>query len=238
VTTEARFPRSWRQEAVLVPLARALRAWYRPRVHGLDRVPSDRPVVYVGKHPKAYLYFETMLLGLLTFWDSGRVPFRPMEKRGTSLHRLPVLSWIRRHVGTIEATEEAALAALRGGESVLVFPGGARELYGPEDVLDWAGRRGFARIAALAGVPVVPFAIGGADRQHPVRIPLGKRASLWLPLVPMPVPLDYFFGAPMDPPPPDDDAAVAAFAERVAAATQALLDEAARARRSPWSLAR
>ncbi len=238
MTSEARFPRSWRQNAVLVPLARALKAWYRPRVHGLERVPMDRPVVYVGKHPRGYLYFETILLGLLTFWDSGRVAMRPMEKRGTSLHHLPILSWIRRHVGAIEATEEAALAALRGGESVLVFPGGARELYGPADVLDWSGRRGFARVAAVAGVPVVPFAIGGADRQHPVRIPLGNRGSLWLPPVPMPVALDYFFGAPMDPPAADDGAAVAAFAERVAAATQALLDEAVRARRSPRSHAR
>ena len=77
--TDPRFPTTWRQRAVLVPFARALKAWYRPRVHGLEQVPSDRPVVYVAKHPRTYLYFETMLLGLVSFWDSGRVPFRPME---------------------------------------------------------------------------------------------------------------------------------------------------------------
>ena len=143
------FPRTWRQDAVLVPLARALKLWYRPRVHGLEGVPADRPVVYVAKHPRGYLYLETILLGLVTFWDSGRVPFRPMEKRGTSLHRTPGLSWIRRHVGTIEASEEAALAALAGGESLLVFPGGARELdrrpHRVDDLLDRLPVRGLAQ---------------------------------------------------------------------------------------------
>jgi hypothetical protein len=64
----------------------------------------------------------------------------------------------------------------------------------------------------------------GADRQHPWRIPLGGRRSLWFPPFPLPVRLDYAFGAPMDPPPPDDAEAVAQFAERVAEATQALID--------------
>ncbi len=234
--TAERFPRTWRQRALIVPLTRALKAWYRPRVHGLERVPLDRPVVYVAKHPRGYLYLEVMLLGLLTFWDSPRIPFRPMEKRNTSLHRIPGLSWLRRHVGTIEATEEAGLAALRGGESVLLFPGGTRELYGREDRLEWRGRRGYARLAALAGAPVVPVAMAGADQQHPLRLRLGRRSSLWLPPFPLPVPLDYWFGAPLQPPPDAEADRVAAFAEEVASATQALLDRAAQARRSPWRI--
>lgn len=234
--SEARFPRGWRQQAILVPLARAMKLWYRPRVHGLDSVPKDQPVVYVAKHPRTWLYLEIILMGLLAFWDEDRVPFRPMEKRGTSLHRLPVTSWIRRHGGTIEATDEAARAALAGGELLLVFPGGARELYGPPDRIAWQGRRGYARIAAAAGAPVVPVAIMGADQQHPARLPLGKGGSLWLPFLPLPVPLDYWFGAPIAPPGATDAAAVAAFADRVADATQALLDRAAQERRRPWSL--
>ena len=231
----ARFPRTWRQRAVLAPLARALRVYYRPRVHGLEAVPVDRPVVYVAKHPRTWLYLETILLGLVSFWEPGRVPFRPMEKRGTSLHRLPALGWVRRHVGAIEATEEAALAALAGGESVLLFPGGARELYGAADAVDWTGRRGHARLAARARVPVVPIAIAGADQQHPLRLPLGRGRSAWLPPVPLPVPLDYWFGAPMEPPASCERAAVGAFADSVAAAAQALLARAAAARRAPWS---
>ena len=124
----ASFPRTWRQDAVLVPLARALKLWYRPRVHGLEGVPADRPVVYVAKHPRGYLYLETILLGLVTFWDSGRVPFRPMEKRGTSLHHVPGLSWLRRHVGTIEATEEAVYNSLFKATTVRSRYGTAEEI--------------------------------------------------------------------------------------------------------------
>jgi 1-acyl-sn-glycerol-3-phosphate acyltransferase len=233
-SSDPRFPRTWRQKAVLAPFARALQAWYRPRVHGLEGVPADRPLIYVAKHPRSWLYLETILLGLVTFWDSGRVPFRPMERRNTSLHRLPGLGWIRRHVGTIEATEEAGLAALRGGESVLLFPGGTRELYGEQDQLDWHGRRGFARLAALSGASVVPVAIAGADQQHAGRLRLGRGGSLWLPPVPLPVPLDFWFGAPLAPPPAAGKAEVEAFAAEVTAATEALLARAVLTRRRPW----
>lgn len=231
---ESRFPRTWRQTALLAPAARALKLWYRPRVHGLDAVPRRTPVVYVGKHPRSWLYLEVMLLALLTFWDEDRLPFRPMEERDTSLHRLPGLGWVRRHVGSIPATERAALAALAGGESVLVFPGGARELRGPRDTVGWRGRRGFARIAARAGAPIVPFAVGGADQQHPLALPLGRGATLWLPPLPLPVPLDFWFGAPIAPP-ANEPEAIAACADGAAAATQALLDHAAVSRRPLWS---
>lgn len=231
-----RFERNFGKRAVIIPLARVMRRYHRVRVHGLEQVPVDRPVLYVGKHPKGWLYLEIMVLGLLAYWDSARVPFRPMEKRGTSLHRAPLFGWIRRNTSSIEATEDAAVEALRAGESVLMFPGGARELYGPSDVLAWKGRRGFARIAARAGVPVVPFAIAGADQQHPLRIPLGRGGSLWFPLLPLPVPFDYWFGAPIEPPEGEAPATVAAFADRVTAEAEALLDRAARARRRVWSL--
>ncbi len=227
------FPRTWRQTAIIAPLARGLRLWYRPRVHGLERVPRDQPVVYVGKHPRSWLYLETILLGLLSFWDGDRPAFRTLEKRGTSLHRVPGLAWIRRHVGAIPASEASAVAALRAGESVLVFPGGSRELYGAADRIAWAGRRGFARIAAAAGAPVVPFAIGGADGQHPLRFALGRRGSLWLPPLPLPVALEYHFGAPLPPPAPGDAAAIARLAERAEATTRELLARAS-ARRRWW----
>lgn len=221
-----RFPKHpTAQWLILTPLRPLLWLWFRPRVRGLDAVPRERPVVFVAKHPKAFLYLETILLGYIVYWVKRDRPLiRPMEQRNTSIHRAPILGWIRRNVNSVEATEEAGLATLAAGESVLIYPGGGRELYGPPDRLDWTGRRGFARIAAKAGASVVPVAMVGADRQHPWRIPLGGRHSLWFPPFPLPVRLDYAFGAPMDPPAPDDAEAVAQFAERVAEATQALID--------------
>ena len=230
----ARSRPSWQQALIIHPLRPFLRLWFRPRVHGLERVPKDRPVVYVAKHPRAFLYLETMLLGVILFWVKRDRPlFRPMEQRNTSIHRAPVLGWIRRHVNSVEATEEAGLATLAAGESVLIFPGGGRDLYGPPDRVDWSGRRGFARLAAKAGAAVVPVAIAGADRQHPWRIPLGGRRSLWFPPFPLPVRLEFAFGDPMEPPPAEDAEAVAEFAERVCEETQRLIDAAVAWRREP-----
>jgi len=220
-----------RQRALLTPLFRILRAYFRAQAHGLEAIPSDRPVLYVAKHPRCYLYFETMLLGVFTFFDDPGLPeLQVMEKRGTSLHRAPILGWIRRNMNTIAATEDGAVEALAAGRSVLVFPGGARELFGPPDLIRWRGHDGFARIAARARAPVIPVAIAGADRQHPWRLRLGRRNTLWLPPLPLPVRLDYWFGAPLVPPPADRPDAVARFADDVAVHTQDLLHVAARAR--------
>ena len=218
--------RTWQQALVVNSVRPLLRVWFRPRVHGLENVPKDRPVVYVAKHPRSFLYLETILLGVVAYWvKRDRPPFHPMEQRNTSVHRAPILGWVRKHVNTIEATEEAGLASLAAGDSVLIYPGGARDLYGPPDRLDWTGRRGFARIAAKARAPVVPVAMVGADRQHPWRLALPGRRSLWLPPLPLPARIDFAFGPPMAPPPADAGVdAVADFAERAAETTQALID--------------
>lgn len=55
------------------------------------------------------------------------------------------------------------------------------------------------------------------------------------PPIPLPIRLDVHYGAPMRPPPPEDDAALAAFADEVAAATQALLDRAVAEQRASSS---
>jgi len=227
-----RFERSWQLNAVLSAASRPLRLWFRPRVFGLEQVPTDQPVVYVAKHPRTFLYLETVLLGLVTFWEGKHRPFRTMEKRNTSIHSTPGLAWFRRHAQSIEATEEAALATLALGESVLVFPGGSRDLYGPADAVDWHGRRQFARFAARARVPVVPLAMAGADGQHPWRLPLGRTRSLWLPLLPLPVSIDFWFGAPIAPPAGSDGPGIARLAATAEAEVRALLVRAAGKRRA------
>ena len=218
VTT--RFVRSPALSRIIIPFARVLGRWYyRARAFGDDHIPADRPVIYVTKHPRSFLYLETVLLGIMTFWDNDRPPIRVLEKTGTSIHRTPVLGWMRRNVNAVPATEEHALDALQHGESLLIFPGGARELYGPRDTIRWSGRTGFARLAIAAGVAVLPFVIAGADRQHWGRLALGN-ASLWLPPVPLPVRLDYHFGEPLAPAEGED---AATFAARVETATRNLM---------------
>jgi len=163
-----------------------------------------------------------MLLGLFAYWDAARPPFRVLESTHAAAQRTALHDWFRHQVGAVPATEESALAALRSGESLLIFPGGTRELYGAPDRLRWDGRLGYARLAFAAQVPVVPFAIVGADQQHLGRLAVGG-SSIWFPPVPLPVRLDFHFGAPIPPPTCDADDAVAAYAADVRCATEALL---------------
>ncbi len=229
----APFITGWPLTKVMTPIAHAMSAYFRARTHGTERIPRV-PVIFVGKHPRTFLYLETLMLGVHVWWDSDRPPIRVLEQRATSLHRTPVIGWMRRHVNTIPATSDHAHAALRRGESILIFPGGTRELYGAPDRLRWSGRDGFARLAIEAQVPIVPFAIIGADRQHPFRVRAGK-SSVWLPPFPLPVRLDYYFGEPIDPPPTAAKigSVASAHAANVERVTQALIDDglAARGRR-------
>jgi 1-acyl-sn-glycerol-3-phosphate acyltransferase len=71
-------------------------------------------------------------------------------------------------LGAVPGTRENCSALLAAGEAVLVFPGGAREVYkrrGQRYELLWGKRTGFARMAIEAGCPIVPFgAVGAEDR--------------------------------------------------------------------------
>ena len=230
-----RFRRDGALGSVIIPVARRLaRHYFRVRVFGADQIPADRPVIYVAKHPQSFFYLETVILGLVTFWDNDKPAIRVLEKTNTSIHRTPLLGWYRRQVNAVPAAEEYALDALAHGESLLIYPGGARELYGLPDELLWQGRTGFARLAIRAGVAVLPFAIIGADQQHLRRASVFG-ASVWLPPFPLPVPLDYRFGSPIAPPPEGD---AAAFAARVESATRDLLQAGCAARRRTWGASR
>jgi 1-acyl-sn-glycerol-3-phosphate acyltransferase len=228
----APFVADWSLTKVLIPLGHAMSAYFRARMHGTDRIPRDVPVIFVGKHPRSFLYFETLVLGTHVWWDRAGRPLRVLESRGTALHRTPVIGWMRRHVNAVAASAALAREALQQGESILIFPGGTRELYGEPDRLRWDGRDGFARLAIETQAPIVPFAIIGADRQHPFRLRL-RDSSVWLPPFPLPVRLDYYFGDPIAAPSPNGGDA-RDHAARVERTTQALIDDglAARRRRS------
>ena len=70
---------------------------------------------------------------------------------------------------------DAAVAALRAGECVCVFPEGTISL----DLEPMAGKTGTARLAAASGVPVTPVGLWGAQRilfkGRKPRVAVGRR---------------------------------------------------------------
>jgi 1-acyl-sn-glycerol-3-phosphate acyltransferase len=71
----------------------------------------------------------------------------------------PPLAELAVKVGALQAHPKMAIAALTAGASVLVYPGGAQDVFRPfsqRHQIHFAGRKGFIKLALRAGVPIVP----------------------------------------------------------------------------------
>jgi 1-acyl-sn-glycerol-3-phosphate acyltransferase len=138
-------------------------AWITaPRFFGLGNVPAERPFLLVGNHTLlGVLDVPLMLLGL---WEARGLSVRPL---GDHLHfRIPGWRDLLRLFGTVEGTPDNCRALMRTGQSILVFPGGGREVFkhkGEKYCLLWGDRMGFARLAIEHGYAIVPFAAVGAE---------------------------------------------------------------------------
>jgi len=140
--------------------------YFRAEVRDLGNVPADRPVLLVGNHSGGNVIVDTFVFSLAfsTFFGVER-PFHQLA------HNLaiawPFAGEMLRKSGTMSASQEHAEEALAGGAPVLVYPGGDWETHRPSwesSKIDFAGRKGFIRLALDAGVEIVPVvSIGGQE---------------------------------------------------------------------------
>ena len=148
----------------------------RPVMIGLENVPSEGPFLLVGNH---------QLLGMQ---DLPTLVHELERRRGVRVRGLadhfhfsvPLWRDLLVRMGAVRGTRENCAALLAAGEPVLVFPGGAREVYkrrGQEYELLWGKRTGFARMAVEAGCPIVPFAAIGAEDRFRVMLDMDHRVA-------------------------------------------------------------
>jgi 1-acyl-sn-glycerol-3-phosphate acyltransferase len=140
--------------------------YFRAEVRDLGNVPADRPVLLVGNHSGGNVIVDTFIFSLAfsTYFGVER-PFHQLA------HNLaiawPFAGEMLRKSGTMSASHEHAERALDAGAPVLVYPGGDWETHRPSwesGKVDFAGRKGFIRLALDAGVPIVPVvSIGGQE---------------------------------------------------------------------------
>ncbi|HEY7596428.1 MAG TPA: lysophospholipid acyltransferase family protein [Actinophytocola sp.] len=170
---------------VLAPLARLV---YRPRVEGLENVPTEGPVIIAANH-RAVLDTAVIslvvrrpvrFLGKAEYFTSRGVRGRLMAAFVDALGFIPVE----------RGNAHAGLAALNAGQNVLnnggvfaIYPEGTRSLDGRL----YRGHTGVAVLALTTGAAVVPVALTGTEKLMPRggKIPRYAKVSIR-------------FGEPMD----------------------------------------
>lgn len=133
-----------------------------PRFSGLEHLPADRPILVVGNHTlMGVLDVPLLVLGL---YERRGIFLRSL---GDHLHfRVQFWRDLLTRFGTVDGTRANCRALMRAGESILVFPGGGREVFkhkGERYRLIWKQRSGFVRLAIEHGYPIVPLAAVGAE---------------------------------------------------------------------------
>ena len=133
-----------------------------PVFRGIDRIPSDRPLLFVGNHTLYGILDVPLLFQHLL--EEERIFLRAL---GDHLHfKVPYWGDLLEKFGVVDGTRENCSALMSAGESVLVFPGGAREVAkrkGEKYKLIWQNRLGFARMAIRHNCTIVPFAAIGVE---------------------------------------------------------------------------
>ena len=139
--------------------------WFRAEVRNLGHVPEEGPVLMVGNHSGGNVTPDTTVFTLAFSTYFG------VERRFYQLaHNLVVaspLGQILRRYGTVSASHENAETALSTGAALLVYPGGDWEVHRASwraNKIDFAGRKGFIRLALNNDVPIVPVvSVGGQE---------------------------------------------------------------------------
>jgi 1-acyl-sn-glycerol-3-phosphate acyltransferase len=124
-------------------------------------------VLYVGNH-NGGIAGPDLVCTLGSLWDA-RGPDAPLYAlaHDFAMRQVPRLGALLQRFGAVRAKPENALAALRRGAQVLVYPGGDLDAYRHSrrrDEIVLGPRAGFVRVAQAAGVPIVPIVAHGAHR--------------------------------------------------------------------------
>lgn len=141
------------------------RYYFRVETDGWHHIQHHERVLLVGSHN-----------GGLAAPDMSMVMYDWFRRFGTErlayglMHPLvwkvyPALADMAMQMGAIIAHPKMAMAALQRGASVLVYPGGAQDVFRPyhqRDRIHLAGRRGFIKLALREQVPIIPVISTGA----------------------------------------------------------------------------
>lgn len=156
--------------------------YFAPQFYGLDEVDVSKPAMYVTNHN---------VLGVL---DGYPFATELYLRKGILLRALAdsnhfkIPIWkdlVKERLGVVEASRENCHALMHRGDSVVVYPGGTREICrkkGERYELKWKDRLGFVKMALEHGYDIIPVAAVGAEEAFTItkdaddflKTPVGK----------------------------------------------------------------
>ena len=150
-----------------LPALRALSdVYFRGEVRGLENIPAEGPVLLVGNHSGGTLIADTFVFAQ-AFYDHFGAERAFHQLAHDLVFVVPGIRATLQPYGTVPASPDNMRAALARDAALLVYPGGDHESYRPSwksSEIDFAGRKGFVRLALELDVPIVPVvAIGGQE---------------------------------------------------------------------------
>lgn len=158
-----------------------LRWYFAPEYLHLERADRRRPTLFVGNH-SLYGVLDVLLFADGLYRRRGIV-LRSLADRNH--FKVPLWRDFVGQTGAVLGTRANCAALMRRGEHILVFPGGAREVFkhrGEAYRLIWKERFGFVQLAIEHGYTITPYATAGAeeafdvllDSTHYMNTPLGR----------------------------------------------------------------
>lgn len=145
---------------------RPMQAYFRPRVEGLDNVPEGRALL-VSVHNGGILPVDSIVLGAHLYRHFAyERPFHFLAH--DILWKLPPrVSDVLERVGGVQGNHVNATAVLEADRAMVVYPGGAWDVYRPfsqRHHIDWNGHMGYIRLAVRTRTPIVPVpSVGGHE---------------------------------------------------------------------------
>ncbi len=145
------------------------RHFFKPSYIGLEDIDLSRPALFVGNHTIYGLMDVPLMIEHL--YSNHGVLLRSLGDRA----HFSVPFWRDYLVnnGMVLGTPENCDALMESGQSILVFPGGGREVMKRRNEkykLTWKKRIGFVRMAVKHGYDIIPFASLGPDDCYEVLI--------------------------------------------------------------------
>lgn len=145
-------------------------------VDGLDNLPRDGRFLLVGNHTLSGAA-EIVLIPYVVHRELG------VRVRGLASTQVADMNGVVRDVveaaGAVLGHPDTCAELMRQGETLLVFPGGGRDMLkfkGENYQLQWERRIGFARLAVAHDYPIVPVGLVGGDDVYQSLI---ARDSAW-----------------------------------------------------------